>query len=148
MTRKTTAQQRVRVLAMGMTTLALAACAQTLTTHGQVIREAQLAELTIGHTTRDEVMVSLGTPSSRALFDDNKWIYVTTLTKSEALRPNQLQERTVVTLTFDDTGILQNMDVRNQDDGRPVAISRRTTPTQGQSLGIIDQLLDNLGRGF
>ncbi|MBI1362800.1 MAG: outer membrane protein assembly factor BamE [Proteobacteria bacterium] len=135
------------LIALGMT-LMLSACAETLTTHGQVIRESQLQELKVGQTTREDVMVNLGSPSSKAVFDEDRWIYITSLTKSEPLKPNQLEERTVITLTFNKEGVLQGMDVRNKNDGKPIVLNNRVTPTQGQSLGIVDQLMENLGKGF
>jgi len=136
------------VAVLGALGVGISGCAQTLTTHGQVIRESQLAELKVGETTREQVQVNLGSPSSKALFDDNRWIYVTSLRKAEPLKPNQLKERTVITLSFTDEGVLSKVDMRSKEDGKPVAISDRATPTQGQSLGIVDQLLENLGRGF
>ena len=66
----------------------------------------------------------------------------------KTLNPNILETRDVYILTFDDTGTLADVSKRDKAASKEVDPSTAATYTQGQSLGIIDQFLFNLGRGL
>ena len=76
----------------------------------------QLKELHAGVSTRADVTSVLGSPTARAAFDDNTWLYV------EETRPRigatqAMLDQKVVELTFDQAGVLR---------GHAPARSRRT----------------------
>lgn len=128
--------------------LALAACANNLDTHGHILNEGQIAQLEKGVTTQAEVRRILGSPSSETMFDAPRWIYVTEKTQDKPLRPNMLREREILVVDFDKKGIFQKLERKGLQDGHTITPEQQITPTQGQSLGILDQLLGNIGRGF
>ena len=127
----------------------LTGCSTTvISAHGQVIRPQQMALLEPGHQSKMDVQRILGTPSSVSAFDDQQWLYISSKTVSKPLRPNQLQERRVLVVNFDKDGKLINFTEKSLNDGRDIAPDSRETPTQGQSPGILDQMLQNLGRTY
>ena len=52
----------------------------------------------------------------------------------------------MLAIAFDSQGIVQDMKVYDKSDGRLVAMVDRQTPTHGNELTIIQQMLGNLGR--
>lgn len=127
----------------------LLGCTQTITTtHGQVIDTNQLEQLAIGAHTKEDVRGILGSPSVTGTFHDDRWYYITETKMDKPLNPNILTERGVYIVTFDKSGIVTGIDQLDKEDGKEVIPAARTTTTQGQSLGIVDQLLENLGQGF
>jgi outer membrane protein assembly factor BamE (lipoprotein component of BamABCDE complex) len=124
----------------------LAACSGTIDQHGHVVREQAMQELRPGAQTRDDVVRLMGTPSSKAPFDENTWYYIGQKTKSVAFFKPELQERNVIVVRFDDSGLLRSVNNLTAEDGKEVAYVERETPTAGHELGLMEQLLGNVGR--
>lgn len=122
-------------------------CAPTLNTHGNIVLPSKLTQVKVGETTREQVQTLLGSPSVKSSFDANTWYYVTTTTKTTALIQNQLMAQKVLAVTFDPSGTVAALKEVNQADGKQVTPLDDSTPTHGQSLGIVEQLLGNLGLG-
>lgn len=139
---------KTSILAILVATGGLYGCSSTLTNHGQVLQESQIKQLTTGSTTKEQARDILGTPSTLSTFQDNIWYYVSEQAESKALSPHTLKSRTLLKLTFDEQGILTEINRKSDKDGKEIQPQARTTPTQGQSLGILEQMMQNLGKGL
>ncbi len=122
------------------------ACTPEITTHGYRFDEATLAQLEPGRTTRDGVLRLLGSPSSTATFDDKVWYYVSQRSEHMSFYQDEVIEQKVISVTFDDGGLLQSIDRHGLDDAREVALVDRETPTSGNELSMLQQFLGNIGR--
>lgn len=128
--------------------LGLGGCAETLDTHGQVLQPSALAKLEVGKTTKEEARQLLGSPSLTGTMNRDRWIYVSSVVGKGAFNPHDLKSRRVLTLDFDPTtGQLAALTERTEQDGRAISPDDDATATQGQTLGIVDQLIGNLGLG-
>src|SRR5580698_11147022 len=76
---------------------------------GNRVDAEQLKELVTGTSTRADVTALIGSPTARATFDDNTWLYITELTRPLIGRTNGIENQAVVVLTFNDQGVLQNI---------------------------------------
>jgi len=124
----------------------IAGCAQTVNTRGQVILPSRLAQIQPGTTTRQDVLQLLGSPSTQGTLNDNRWYYVTSTVGSSSFNPYDLKSRQVVVIDFDPkTDIVASLTQKGKTDGKDVSPVEATTPTHGQSLGIVDQFMGNLG---
>lgn len=129
-----------------LTASLIAACTETVNTRGQVILPSRLAQIQPGTTTRQDVMQLLGSPSTLGTLNNNRWYYVTSTVGSTSFDPYDLKSRQIVIIDFDPkTDIVVSMSEKGKSDGKEVAPTEATTPTHGQSLGIVDQLIGNLG---
>lgn len=128
--------------------LAVSACTEVVTTHGQVINSSQLNKIRIDIDDKESVQSILGSPSSIGTFADARWYYVTETTVDKPLNPNILEERNVLVIEFNEDDKVISLRKLDETDGRQIEPSARVTPTQGQSLGVLDQLIENLGTGF
>ncbi len=128
--------------------LVMAGCSNVRHTHGQVIPEENLAMLEVGKNDKQDVRRFLGSPSTVASFNDDEWLYITTKTVDKPLSPGNLVEREILVINFDENGKIAQINKKDASESRVLTPSEKTTETQGQSLGIVDQMLDNLGRGF
>jgi outer membrane protein assembly factor BamE (lipoprotein component of BamABCDE complex) len=124
----------------------LAACTPEVSTHGYHFDEAALAQLEPGRTTRDGALQLLGSPSSIASFDDKVWYYVSQRSEHMSFYQDQVVDQKVVTVTFDDQGILRSIERETLDDAIEVSLVDRETPTSGNELGIFQQFIGNIGR--
>jgi len=142
----TTSKILRRIAALGIIGAALAGCSPIVNTRGNLAEADRLAEIRPGITTREDVASLLGSPSSTGTFDRNTWFYIGQRTEQTAFFTPDVVERKVVQIRFDDAGLVQEVRQLDQDDGQEVAIVDRKTPTAGRELGIIEQILGNVGR--
>jgi outer membrane protein assembly factor BamE (lipoprotein component of BamABCDE complex) len=124
----------------------IGACAPTVDSTGHQVRPEALAQLKPGVLTRDDVRRLLGSPSSVAPFEPNVWYYIGEKQETVAFFNPTVLERHVLIVNFDENGVLQSVGNLDVADGAPITPVSRETPTKGQELTIMEQLLGNLGR--
>ena len=116
------------------------------TQRGNNIDPDQLKELVIGTSTKADATSLLGSPTARAAFDDNQWIYLSELTRTRVGRTPGVLKQDVTMLTFDQAGVLRNVKRLNQDDSLDVTVVSRATPSPGSDASFMQQLLGNIGK--
>jgi outer membrane protein assembly factor BamE (lipoprotein component of BamABCDE complex) len=138
--------RRTLASSLGLLALGLVACAPVVDQRGNLPDDAKLAQIQPGVTTKEAVSQLLGTPSSVATFNDRTWYYISRRTEQTAFFEPKVLDQQVVVVAFDDGGVVRDVERRNLADGRPVDPSPRVTPSAGHELGILEQLVGNLGR--
>lgn len=113
---------------------------------GNRVDADQLKELVPGTSTRADVTALIGSPTARATFDDNTWIYISEVTRPEIGRTQGVLNQAVVVLSFDDKGVLRDVKKLGKDDSLPVSVVARTTPSPGTEASFLQQLFGNIGR--
>lgn len=136
-----------RALILASAALAAGACAPVVGRHGFQPVDVQPSEIAVGTDTRATVTERLGSPSAVSTFEPNVWYYISQTTERYTYLPQQVSQRNVTAITFDETSG-QVTEVRNLtlEDGQDVAYSNRETPTRGRELTVLEQLLGNVGR--
>jgi outer membrane protein assembly factor BamE (lipoprotein component of BamABCDE complex) len=105
-----------------------------------------LKELVPGTSSRTDVASLIGSPTAKATFDDNTWLYITEVTKPMIGATNEVRDQQVLVLKFNQAGVLQSIDHKGVDDSLPVSVATRTTPAPGSDATIMQQLLGNVGK--
>ena len=105
-----------------------------------------LKELIPGTSSRADATALLGSPTAKATFDDNIWLYIGEVTQSRIGRTQAELSQDVIVLAFDDKGVLQSIKHVNQDDSVPVSVVSRSTPSPGSEASFMQQLFGNVGR--
>jgi len=129
--------------------LSMSACSWILPppqTRGNKVDPDQLKELVPGTSTKADVTSLIGSPTQKATFDENSWLYITEVTRPRVGRTLGVLDQDVVVLTFDDRGVLTGVKKYTQDDAIPVAVASRTTPSPGTEASFMQQLIGNIGR--
>ena len=134
------------VITLGLSAVFLNGCAKDVIARGNLPRPEMLAQLSVGEQTRQDVQALLGTPAATSVFDDERWYYISSHTTQYAFYPNHELDRTIFALSFDKRGILEGVRRYDLEDGQPVQVSGRETPTKGREYSFIEQLVGNIGR--
>ncbi len=129
------------VVVMGM-----AACEPVVDQRGHVEDGSLTEKIFVGSTTKDEVKRDFGSPSSMSSFGDETWYYIRTRKESKAFFKPEIIEQKVTQVTFDDAGTVAEVKEYALKDSKPITTVAQTTPTEGHSLGFLEQLIGNLGR--
>ena len=109
--------------------------------NGYVVDEQSLALVPEG-SSREQVLLSLGTPSTTATFDNEVFYYISQKRKRAALfmKPT-LVDQSVLAIYFDKDGVVASRANYTMKDGKVFDLISRTTPTGGKDMTFLQQLL-------
>ena len=113
---------------------------------GNKVTADQIKDLVPGTSTRADVASLLGSPTAKATFDDNTWIYISEVTQPRVGRIQGINSQDVVTAVFDDRGILRSISHLDKADAKSVNVVSRATPSPGSESSFMQQLLGNVGK--
>ncbi len=133
-------------MAVAFVVLALAACESRIDTRGNQLDLERVAEVKPGQITKDEVVEILGSPSNVTTFGDEAWYYISERTETFAFLESKVAERQIVVLRFDKQGLLTEIKMLGEKDGKRIEHVERTTPTHGNELTVLDQIIGNFQR--
>ena len=134
-------------LILAMCIVTMPACAPVTDTRGNLPLAGAIKSIAQGKQNRDQVEAILGSPSTRATFGKQEiWYYIGKRTETLAFFEPTLIERKVLAIKFDRRGMVQTVSAFDASDGRPVKLVDRVTPTMGKKLGMLQQIIGNLGR--
>ncbi|MCU0839340.1 MAG: outer membrane protein assembly factor BamE [Rhodospirillales bacterium] len=114
--------------------------------HGDPIDEVRLSSIVKGTHTRGDVAALFGSPSSTSPFTDGTWYYISARKEGFAFIADAEVERQIVTVRFDERGVVDDIRILTLENGRVVDVVDRETPSFGEDLSILQQFLGNVGR--
>jgi len=106
----------------------------------------QMKQLVPGTSTSKDAVALLGTPTAKATFDDNTWLYITETTRPVIAGTLAVLDQEVIALSFDDKGVLRGISEKTAADAWPVSMASGATPSPGSEANFMQQLLGNVGR--
>ena len=136
---------RMTRLMVAIVVMAAAACTHIYRNHGYIPPAEDLAMVQVGQTTRDELPGLIGIPSAQGLLSGSGWYYVSSRWDHFGAREPREIAREVVAVSFADNGVVSNIERFGLEDGRVVVLSRRVTDSNVAGIGLIRQLLGNIG---
>jgi outer membrane protein assembly factor BamE (lipoprotein component of BamABCDE complex) len=109
--------------------------------NGYVVDEQTLALAPVG-SSREQVMLSLGTPSATATFDTEVFYYISQKrTRMAAFMKPHLVEQNILAVYFNKDGEVDRLANYKLADGRVVDMLSKTTPTGGAEMTFLLRLL-------
>lgn len=135
-----------RLLILACLSLGVVACSPIAHQHGYTPRAEELEAVRAGVDTRESVLRKLGRPSTIAAFDASDWYYISMRSETYAFYEPEVVDQRVVTVSFDDAGLVTDIGNYGLEEGRVIDLVTRTTPTAGRKLTILQQIFQNLGK--
>lgn len=115
---------------------------------GYVIDEQALAATPVG-SSREQVLLSLGTPSTINNLDGNEVFYYISQTRKRAIafqKPKLVDQR-VMAVYFGADGTVSNIANYGLKDGKVFDFIKRVTPSGGKDITFLSQVLSGVGKG-
>jgi outer membrane protein assembly factor BamE (lipoprotein component of BamABCDE complex) len=145
---------RSRVASVALAAALLAGCnaSQTLNpretyTQGYIIDQQTLDQVPVG-SSREQVILALGTPSTTATFDNEVFYYISqTRVRAVAFANPKVVDQRVLAVYFGDDGRVQNIANYGLQDGKIFDFISRTTPTAGKDQNFLMQMIGGLAGG-
>lgn len=135
----------LKTLLIILSLLLIGACSPTFKNHGYVPSKAELNQLKVGKSSKENVKNLFGSPSSIGLVQDDRWFYLYTRIKNFMYRSPEIVERQLVVVTFTSNGLLENIERFELQDQEVVVLSRRITESGIKGMSLIQQLLNSAG---
>jgi outer membrane protein assembly factor BamE (lipoprotein component of BamABCDE complex) len=138
---------------IGKTAIALVIASATLAgcqtgeimNNGYVFDQQSLDLVPVG-SSREQVLLSLGTPSTTATFDNEVFYYISQKrVRPVAFMKPKLVDQTILAIYFDKDGVVAQRANYTLKDGRVFDMISRTTPTGGKDLTFLQQILSGAG---
>lgn len=122
-----------------------AACTPSQTTRGNFLEERQINDVKVGEHSRYDILQYMGSPTSTAPFNENKWYYIGQKTEKRGILDDEVLEEKIVVVEFDNKGIVSKVELldSNRED---IPVNKNKTATAGHEVTIIQQMLGNLGK--
>ena len=121
-------------------------CAQPIELHGNRINSESLKAIIPGKSTDKDVLKILGTPVIKQEYGAQNWIYIRSKSQKTVFSGKKLLERVVVRISFNQKGIATSVEMIPNDPHLSIDFAKRKTPTAGQEITILQQLIGNFGR--
>ncbi|MGK9053040.1 outer membrane protein assembly factor BamE [Neorhizobium sp. CSC1952] len=109
--------------------------------NGYVVDQQSLELIPVG-SSREQVLLTMGTPSTTATFDNEVFYYISQKRqRAAAFMKPRIVEQSVLAIYFDKNGVVANRANYTLQDGKVFDSISRTTPTGGRDLTFLQQLL-------
>jgi len=109
--------------------------------HGYVLSPEALQQIPVG-SSRDQVLIALGTPSTTGAFGGEVFYYISQTRKQAARFMNEkVVDQTVVAVYFNKSDKVERIANYGLKDGKVFDFLTRTTPTGGADLGFLQSVL-------
>lgn len=133
-------------IGIGLLALTLTACAATYRNHGYVPDQKDLDEIAVGLDTRETVAGLIGRPGTSGLLTGSAWYYVRSRFEDRTYHAPREIERQVVSISFDENGVVENIERFGLEDGKVIVLNRRVTDSNIKGISFIRQLFGSFGR--
>lgn len=136
----------LRLSAAALALGAATACAPVQTYSGfrPERNDVQIQDPQVGVDTRETVQARFGSPSTTAVFDQTAWYYISAAEERVAFYTPRVTDRHVLVVRFDGD-VVSSVERYGLERGRLINYEGETTPTRGRELGLLEQLLGNVG---
>lgn len=133
------------ILYLGTASLLLGACTPTLAQRGNLLEDYQVTQIHEGTSTRSDVLRNLGSPTTQSTFSPNVWYYIGQETEKRGILDPEVTKERIFLVAFNEEGVVESFE---EIDRKRLNIpyARSKTPTHGNDLTVMQQLLGNLGR--
>lgn len=131
------------MIAVSLVTLPLltACIEQRVINNGAIITQDQLDLIPVG-SSRDQVMLALGSPSTTGQFGNEVFYYISQKrAKTYEFEKLKLIDQKVLSVYFDEDETVSRIANYGVQDGRVFDFITRTTPTSGEDFTFLKQLL-------
>ena len=136
-------------IALVIGTAGLTSCKTTEVMNNGYIFDQQALNLVPVGSSREQVLLSLGTPSTTATFDGEVFYYISQKrTRSAAFMKPKLVDQNILAIYFDKDGIVKQEANYSLKDGKVFDMISRTTPTGGRDMTFLQQILQGGGNGI
>nr|WP_120981155.1 outer membrane protein assembly factor BamE [Ruegeria conchae] len=134
-----------RTLVFAVCLAVAGACSPIFKNHGYVPPTEDLAKIKVGVDTRESVEETIGAPTASGVVRDSGYYYVASRIRHYGPKKPEVVSRQLVAISFDQRGVVRNIERFGLEDGYVIVLDRRVTDSNVEDKGFLRQLLGNIG---
>ncbi len=127
-----------------LTAVSLSACGTPPIQHGYVLSEEALAQVPVG-SSREQVLLVLGSPSTTSALAGDSFYYISQTIDENPIMGRSITEQRVLAVYFDEKGLVKQISNYGLQDGKVFDFIQRKTRTGGADLNLINQIIKGVG---
>lgn len=127
-------------------TFLLLACSPIVNHRGHTEKDKFTNGITVGTDTKADVRSRFGSPSSMSKFGEETWYYVSVRKETRGFFRPEITQQDITQIMFNAEGVVSDMKQYTKSDSEQVVAVEQITPTEGHSLGFMEQIFGNIGR--
>lgn len=124
----------------------LAACGNARVQRGYIFDLDLANAIAAGVDNKQSVRDTLGTPTSRRVFDDSVWYYVSTQVRVRPIFWPDAKAHRVLAVSFGERDQVVSIENFGLEDMRDIRMVKDKTPTKGRELNFFQQLFQSVGQ--
>lgn len=126
--------------------LLLPACTPIVATHGNLLSESKIKQVTPNVSTRADVVSYWGPPTTISAFDNNTWYYIGETNSHSGVFAPKVKKRQMIKVTFDADDKVTGVAILDNKLAKNVDFVDRKTPTAGKEFTAAQQFIGDLGK--
>lgn len=126
--------------------LPLAACSPKVENKGYAKQKDLVEHIVVGQSTKQEIVDNFGSPSSQSSFGNETWYYINNRLEAVAFLRPEVVEQDITRIEFDSAGVVSKVENFDTNSMQEIDLVGRETPTEGHTMGFLEQTLGNVGR--
>lgn len=132
-------------LALGLSVAVLSGCGSGGQIHGYVL-DVQMLDLIPPGSSKEQVLLSLGTPTTQGDYGDEAFYYITQKrSKGAEFMKERVVDQSILAVYFDKDETVSRVANYTLADGRAFDTISRTTPTGGKEETFLTRVLSSVG---
>ena len=124
----------------------LTSCASEHYYHGYNFENSKFDTIKVGVTTKDEIIMEMGSPTSESTFGKKKLIYAGNKVEKIAFFDPKIIEQKVLSIEIDEKGIVSNIRELTSEDYHKILFAEDKTEIRGNTLTPVEQIMTNIGK--
>ncbi len=115
--------------------------------HGFASLDAKFNKIVINKTNKNDILKSIGPPSSISNFDKNKWFYIERKKKNQSLFKlgiKKIEKNNILIVNFNNKGILSSKKIININEMNNISFAKDITEKQYKQNDVLFKILSSL----
>ncbi len=121
-------------------------CSAVIQNHGHIPLPSDLEKIKVGIDNKRSVQKLIGKPTTSGVLKNRSWYYIGSAVKHYGWKEPEEINRVVISITFNQSDVVENIQRFSLSDGQDIKISSRVTKKKIKDNNFIRQLLGNFGR--
>jgi outer membrane protein assembly factor BamE (lipoprotein component of BamABCDE complex) len=133
-------------LLLSVVLLTVSSCSNDLENKGYVTKFSDFSKIKAGTSTKQDVISTLGSPTTTSLFGKETWFYLGKEQTKETFYEPETKNYDGYEIAFDESGIVSKISRKGKEDLKEFEIAEDYTKTTGNEITVLQQLFGNLGK--
>jgi len=132
----------IYTIAFGITS-----CSKTeIKNRGYVTKFSDFSQIKVGSSTKNDVIQSLGSPTTTSIYGDETWFYLGKEESKETFFRPETKSYDAYEITFDKAGVVSALNKKDKTALKEMEAEEDYTKTSGNEITVWQQLFGNLGK--